>query len=411
MRRKAHINTRSALLRRCFRASTTHANENEAGQSLVIVALLLIALAGMLGLAIDGGRAFGARRQSQNASDAAALAAVRVLAVNRATATESDIFNVATNLARSNDVTVTNVTATFIDEFANDLCTMNLNCGSIPGNATGVRVITTLQLDPYFINVLIGNTQIPVRTVAAAQSGRPAPTELMPMVVPCENLDGQCHNPYSTMVTIKGDTQSAGSVQWLDYGVTGCGLTEYLELKPGCVSGEIGLDPDNDYYNSTTPTMWNKDPPVPPAPSPWKKTSTGQVAAVASALDCWLDNPPKSGCWQYHPIPSSRNWLVPIANHNNGQTGNNLWYHMVNLGEFEFYGYYFSNGSCNWYGKQAGQGCSYSDLSLYAPELVSCAVDNVKCVEGKFNQIADVPIHPAVCVLAGGNVCAIGMSE
>jgi hypothetical protein len=86
---------------------------------------------------------------------------------------------------------------------------------------------------------------------------------------------------------------------------------------------------------------------------------------------------------------------------------------MFEIGEFEFYGYYFSGGNCNWVGKTAGQHCTKSDLATYAPKLYECAVASpaVKCVEGKFKAIANVPIHPELCVLAGGNVCAIGMSE
>ena len=53
----------------------------ERGQSLVIVALVLIALIGMLALAFDGGNAFFQRRIAQNAADAGALAGARELCV------------------------------------------------------------------------------------------------------------------------------------------------------------------------------------------------------------------------------------------------------------------------------------------------------------------------------------------
>ena len=49
--------------------------ERERGQMLVIFALALIALVGMVGLIIDGGDSFLQRRDQQNVSDAAAMAA------------------------------------------------------------------------------------------------------------------------------------------------------------------------------------------------------------------------------------------------------------------------------------------------------------------------------------------------
>ena len=45
------------------------------GQVMVIIALMMVAMVGALGLAIDGGRLYVDRRVLQNAADAAALAA------------------------------------------------------------------------------------------------------------------------------------------------------------------------------------------------------------------------------------------------------------------------------------------------------------------------------------------------
>src|SRR4051812_11697878 len=47
----------------------------QSGQAIVLVALLILVLFGMLGLAIDSGRAYVDRRDQQAAVDAAALAA------------------------------------------------------------------------------------------------------------------------------------------------------------------------------------------------------------------------------------------------------------------------------------------------------------------------------------------------
>src|SRR5258708_16419228 len=48
---------------------------HQSGQAIVLIALLMLVLMGMLGLAIDSGRAYVDRRNLQAAVDAAALAA------------------------------------------------------------------------------------------------------------------------------------------------------------------------------------------------------------------------------------------------------------------------------------------------------------------------------------------------
>src|SRR5258708_14026594 len=47
----------------------------QAGQAIVLIALLILVLFGMLGLAVDSGRGYVDRRDQQTAVDAAALAA------------------------------------------------------------------------------------------------------------------------------------------------------------------------------------------------------------------------------------------------------------------------------------------------------------------------------------------------
>src|SRR6187549_1108355 len=48
---------------------------HESGQAIVIIALVMVVLLGMLGLAIDGGGLFFLQRDAQNATDAAVLSA------------------------------------------------------------------------------------------------------------------------------------------------------------------------------------------------------------------------------------------------------------------------------------------------------------------------------------------------
>ena len=47
-------------------------NHLKRGQALIVIALAAVALVGMVGLVVDGGRGFLDRRKAQNAADAAA---------------------------------------------------------------------------------------------------------------------------------------------------------------------------------------------------------------------------------------------------------------------------------------------------------------------------------------------------
>src|SRR6266511_2913628 len=51
----------------------------QSGQAAIIIALSMVALIAIVGLAIDGGAAYQQRRIAQNSADAAALAATRVM--------------------------------------------------------------------------------------------------------------------------------------------------------------------------------------------------------------------------------------------------------------------------------------------------------------------------------------------
>src|SRR5437763_6252325 len=60
---------------RFIEPSTDRPRRLQSGQAIVLIALMMIVLIGMLGLAIDGGRAYIDRRELQDAVDAAVLAA------------------------------------------------------------------------------------------------------------------------------------------------------------------------------------------------------------------------------------------------------------------------------------------------------------------------------------------------
>ena len=62
-------------------ATSAHCSRGQRGQTLAVVAMMLVILIGSLALVVDLGHAFAQRRAMQNAADAAALAGARALAL------------------------------------------------------------------------------------------------------------------------------------------------------------------------------------------------------------------------------------------------------------------------------------------------------------------------------------------
>lgn len=350
---------------------------HEAGQSLVLIALLMVAMIAFLGLVIDGGEIYVTRRNAQDSADAAAFAGVRLLANRSSTVTKTTISNTIASFAQENGVATSNdVVASFIDQNGADICLFSqLNCNSIPASATGVRVTVTIQYKPSFINIVTGNGTIPMPAVAAAQSGGPTvESNLMPMVVP---ITSSMSITYNQVVVLQGDQVASGGFQWITFNLLPCqGNGDVADYLSGALSsGSVIADPTDSMMN---PNM--------PQPSPWLCGSTGfdSSNAIKTALDNWL-NP------AIHPEGAF--WIVPVIDVISSASGSNVQYHTVMFAEFQLLGYDF-NGQSNPHGFRCpGQG-------------------NNKCIQGKFLKWSDsTQFKPGACNTNGLNVCGIGLSQ
>jgi hypothetical protein len=112
----------------------------ESGQTLVLVALLLVGFVGMLGLVLDGGNIYFQRRRMQNAADAGAIAGAVILAKNgtgEQARTKALEYAVAQNLADSAQVTISANSVTVVaHETANMTFARILGINNIDVNAT-----------------------------------------------------------------------------------------------------------------------------------------------------------------------------------------------------------------------------------------------------------------------------------
>jgi hypothetical protein len=140
---------------------------HEHGQSLVLVALLFLAFVGILALVLDGGNAYAARRQAQNAADAGALAGATYMCEHRdATGGANTAVDYAVNRNGA----------------SNTVATANL--------ATGSVVVTATVTQDTFLAGLIGINQVAPRAVAEAQCRPPVGMGVLPVAWSCREKTG-----------------------------------------------------------------------------------------------------------------------------------------------------------------------------------------------------------------------------
>jgi Flp pilus assembly protein TadG len=244
-----------------------------AGKTLTLVALLLPALCGMIGLVIDVGVMLTIRRQAQNAADGAARAAA------------------AERVAGGSDADALVAAQTYVRSY-NQLpgATVVLNSPPLTGNYAGqagyVEVTVTTQTDAWFIPVVGGDPHPTVVARAVAGPEATAPKEALcvldPNAIPGITVD-------RTTLRVNGrvwvNSQGAGYDQsggWVDLGSPqyavqrlngGSFRAEQLRVVGGADSATAYLNasgvsslkarqlPRNDpYLNLPTPTT----PPRPP---------------------------------------------------------------------------------------------------------------------------------------------------
>ena len=169
---------------------------NEHGQSMGMVALMLMVLFGFLAMAVDIGYAWGQRRFMQNAADAGALAAATLLAssaasddggiffrtddtaVRRQAITYAERNRVPDSNGQPADAVNTNVTMSYLDQNGSLLATSPTADNSVPRATARVRVQTRTTFGTFFARV-IGVNSLPAATLAtAAIVGMSPPTSM-----------------------------------------------------------------------------------------------------------------------------------------------------------------------------------------------------------------------------------------
>lgn len=315
-----------------FRRRAGRSGRSEAGQALVLVVIGLgVVLAGTA-MVVDGGNGMAQQRQTQNATDAAALAGALTIAQDMGGENKVDGDVRLAMEAAFADNSTSMGTAQYLDFERNVVGTVGRG-GSIPSDAAGVEVAGSRTFST-FLAGLIGLGSLTsganatamagsLRSVCAAADG----CGVVPVTfsIPITTCDGtnrplrigvewplvsldvavnDTSGQYESIVPLC--TTGPGGVGWLDMG---CGGNLQDEIENAC----------NGPY----------DIPV------WLHTATGDVNSVESAFASYEDNPRKlmllpmfdATC---RNIPSTG---LP-ADCTDPGNGNNLYYHIPRFTRF-----------------------------------------------------------------------------
>jgi hypothetical protein len=226
-------------------------NKKENGQVAIIVAFALVALLVFAILAIDGGNAYSARRNAQNAADAAAMAGARqiILECNKGAGADENAILVQTQSMALANAPGATVKAYFIKPDGSLYNSQvgavgGVPCGCTANRAVGVRAIVDTSTQS-FLAGLIGQSSLKVQGQANARFGQVAQpgTGVYPLTrrnVPIE---------FGQLITLRildNADEAPGAFGWLTWDGTNNVPTLAESLEPPGNSA-------TKYYNIGTP--------------------------------------------------------------------------------------------------------------------------------------------------------------
>lgn len=371
---------------------------SERGQTLVLMALSIVALLAAAALVIDGGNAYAQQRRTQNGMDASAEAGAAQLArkISGVPISDTDVMTAIQATRNANDITTLD-SAQYTDLAGAPLGVVG--AGTIPSNAQGVKVEGSRVFGTYLAGV-VGMNQWTSTAQATAVTGYANGTGfggLIPLTIPilltqCESGGGSSklyfpddgvtnppENPTfgtpwpvgpNNRVAIPLCSNGPGNVGWIDWEAPAGGASEIAAAITGA---------DN--------------PPI-STPHWYEITQTGGLTSLDSAMDTWegkditipifhaeADDPAtpaneelKGTCDAAPANP--RNALSNCAPADVGANGNG-WYFLTTLATFHLEHSYIQ-------GNHQSECNDPSLVSTASPAFVTNAVNN--CLIGYFKD-------------------------
>jgi Putative Flp pilus-assembly TadE/G-like len=310
------------------RQSTTP--QRERGQMIALFALTSTVIILAVGLVIDGGYALAQRRGSQNASDFAALAGARIVALwvsgDTANGNDANVQAAITKSIAANGGTALTFTSPNGPVYIKPDGTPNgfvgtITGGVIPAGTAGVSVGSNRSWTPFFLGI-IGVNNWTASTVATAKGGYSLsgpPGDVFPA--------GVSQDTYNTFPLCSGDVGSSADCQPVHLtpgGLNVPGGFGWLKFGAAGKCTGFGLGMINAGCDNSKPFLQSEI--GPPSNSYGCCTAVTHGAAPTDRIGSLPGNKASADCTYY--INNDIQITVPIWDVAGGQ-GANGWYHIV----------------------------------------------------------------------------------
>jgi len=302
--------------------------KNESGQAVIILAVGVVVLLIFAALAIDAGNAYTAKREAQNAADAASMAATRQLVkecaklydgLDATNPVASNILQQGVDMVKTNAINAQGAAQLYyIDQNGTRLGTSAINpmaaipCGCGAGTARGVEVNID-HAAPSFLAGLIGQKSLPVKVVAKARYGPVSQISTAIGVYPVTRRMGISTVLGDDVVIrdVKGQEDLPGNFGWLTWAGSPNANTLGVSMTPPGDSNTF-INP----HDPSDRTLNIGD---------WVEGATGNMATLKDELDTYWVN-------------TDRIMIIPLFDTTEG-TGSNFNYRVAGFGALKITGY------------------------------------------------------------------------
>ncbi len=321
----------ASYLARTIRGLSSGRSNESSGQSIVLIALMLVVLLGMAGLVFDGGTAYAERRRMQNGADAGALAGAQQL--TKTGTTNHHVYSAINLMVNGNGSPryggqTIGFSANYISQGGSLGAAIQDVGNFVPSTAIGVQVVANTTFTTFFMGVL-GNPTGAASAVGTATFGRisGASNGMLPFGPQCLVSNPQtladCFTPGQFQFGVPINLwagNGAGNLGWFgwdntDPSASGSIASAQMQAANLCYSGEMYYTNPN---NSSDHSIDIGDP---------VNGSSGVANGNASKT-----------CMDTYIVGKS--YLMPIWGTTNGLNGANAIYYIVGFAQFEVQSYY-----------------------------------------------------------------------
>jgi len=365
-------------------------NRRENGQSIIVIAFIVMVILALLALVVDIGNAYAQRRVVQNAVDASAMACAAKLAtqgplgdngVRENAVRDVDVEEVMRDYAEFNGMDRNEVEGMYVRADGSAIRAVGSDIyGYAPSDARGVQVNGDLTFATYFAH-LLGVEEITVNAPGAAYvlTAPCSSDELFPTAVNVDNFPNGVPELNTPYVMMGGNPSVPDEFWWVHWDPRGSDAN----YKQGTSSQAL----DWNIADTTRSGTWRVDN--------WVQESSG--TQMDSGTRCLLEGRINNDGTTAHDCDSKMPNItliptvtIPIFDvysaacpepgmpddpETCGQPGNTKAYHIIGFAEFEITCYYHSN-------------------TKWAGDCGDCAAATDKdshCLSGEFVRWVDEP--------------------